>query len=436
MCGDFMKDYITVIGGGLAGCEAAYHIASMGIKVKLYEMRPHKDAKAHHTDLLGELVCSNSLKSSSLENASGLLKEEMRKMDSLIISVGDGCAVPAGQALAVDRDIFAKEITRRIKEHELIEVINEEVSEIPSDGIVVVASGPLTSNALSESLKVLLDEDYLYFYDAAAPIVSKDSIDFTKAYYKSRYDKGDADYINCPFTKDEFYAFYNELIKAQRAPLHDFEKEVHFEACMPIEVLASRNPKTLLFGPMKPVGLERPDGTRPYAVVQLRIDNATKDLYNLVGFQTNLTWGEQKRVFSMIPGLENATFYRYGVMHRNTYICAPKHLLSSLQLKKDNRIFFAGQISGVEGYIESAASGIVAGINAARLFLGKEINEVPHSTVIGSLLRYISTASPSSFQPMNSNYGVMINRPNDKLETARVALEDIEVWVNDNVKVD
>lgn len=429
-----MRDYITVIGGGLAGCEAAYHIASKGIKVKLYEMRPHQDAKAHHTDLLGELVCSNSLKSSSLENASGLLKEEMRKMDSLIISVADSCAVPAGQALAVDRDIFAKEITNRIKSNSLIEVINEEVKEIPTDGIVVIASGPLTSMALSSSLKDLLDEEYLYFYDAAAPIVSKGSIDFNKAYFKSRYDKGDADYINCPFTKDEFFAFYNELINANRAPLHDFEKEVHFEACMPIEVLAKRNPKTLLFGPMKPVGLERPDGTRPYAVVQLRIDNATKDLYNIVGFQTNLTWGEQKRVFSMIPGLENAEFYRYGVMHRNTYICAPKHLNSALQLKKDNRIFFAGQLSGVEGYIESAASGIVAGINAANMFMGRAIREVPTTSVIGSLLRYISSASPSSFQPMNSNYGVMINRVDDKLEVARIALSDIEAWVKENGK--
>ena len=427
-----MKDYITVIGGGLAGSEAAYHIAKKGIKVKLYEMRPHKDAKAHHTSLLGELVCSNSLKSSSIENASGLLKEEMRKMDSLIISVADTCSVPAGQALAVDRDIFANSITERIKSNPLIEIINEEVTSIPEDGIVVIASGPLTSNKLSESLKELLDEDYLYFYDAAAPIVSKDSIDFTKAYYKSRYDKGDADYINCPFTKEEFYAFYNELINAKRAPLHDFEKEVHFEACMPIEVLASRNPKTLLFGPMKPIGLERPDGTKPYAVVQLRIDNGTKDLYNIVGFQTNLTWGEQKRVFQMIPGLENASFYRYGVMHRNTYICAPKHLDQTLQLRKDKRIFFAGQISGVEGYIESAASGIIAGINAANMFLNKQIEIVPTSTVIGSLLRYISSASEKNFQPMNSNYGVMLSRPSDKLETAKLSLKDIETWVKNN----
>jgi len=427
-----MKDYITVIGGGLAGCEAAYTIASKGVKVKLYEMRPHKDAKAHHTSLLGELVCSNSLKSSSIENASGLLKEEMRKMNSLIMSVADTCSVPAGQALAVDRDIFASRITEIIKSNELIEVINEEVKEIPNDGIVIVASGPLTSNALSSSLKELLNEEYLYFYDAAAPIIDKSTIDFNKAYYKSRYDKGDADYINCPFTKEEFYTFYNELIHAQRVPLHDFEKEVHFEACMPIEVLASRNPKTLLFGPMKPVGLERPDGTRPYAVVQLRIDNASQDLYNIVGFQTNLTWGEQKRVFQMIPGLENASFYRYGVMHRNTYICAPKHLKNTLQFKNDERIFFAGQLSGVEGYIESAASGIVAGMNAVSLFNNKEIKEVPSTTVIGSLLNYISSTSVKNFQPMNSNWGVVVNKKDNKLETANIALKDIEEWVKNN----
>ena len=427
-----MKDYITVIGGGLAGCEAAYTIASKGVKVKLYEMRPHKDAKAHHTSLLGELVCSNSLKSSSIENASGLLKEEMRKMNSLIMSVADTCSVPAGQALAVDRDIFASRITEIIKSNELIEVINEEVKEIPSDGIVIVASGPLTSNSLSSSLKELLNEEYLYFYDAAAPIIDKSTIDFNKAYYKSRYDKGDADYINCPFTKEEFYTFYNELIHAQRVPLHDFEKEVHFEACMPIEVLASRNPKTLLFGPMKPVGLERPDGTRPYAVVQLRIDNASQDLYNIVGFQTNLTWGEQKRVFQMIPGLENASFYRYGVMHRNTYICAPKHLKNTLQFKNDERIFFAGQLSGVEGYIESAASGIVAGMNAVSLFNNKEIKEVPSTTVIGSLLNYISSTSVKNFQPMNSNWGVVVNKKDNKLETANIALKDIEEWVKNN----
>lgn len=428
--GDRNMDYITVIGAGLAGAEAAYQIAKRGVKVKLYEMRPHKDALAHHTDKFGELVCSNSLKSNAIDNAAGLLKEEMREMDSLIMKVADSCKVEAGQALAVDRELFSSKITECIKSNPLIEVINEEVKKIP-EGIVIIATGPLTSCLFAEEIKKLTREDSLYFYDAAAPLVDKSSIDFSKAYYKSRYDKGSADYINCPFTKEEFFAFYEELINAKRAPLKEFEKELHFEGCMPIETLAQRNPKTLLFGPLKPVGLEKEDGTRPYAVVQLRKDNVGDTLYNIVGFQTNLLWGEQKRVFRMIPGLENAEFERYGVMHRNTYICAPRLLLNSLQLKEFNNIFFAGQISGVEGYIESSATGIIAAINAVKLLKGKEISKVPTTTVIGSLLRYITETSPKHFQPMNANYGIMLERKDDKMEVAKTSIEDIRKWLDE-----
>ncbi|MBE6124263.1 MAG: methylenetetrahydrofolate--tRNA-(uracil(54)-C(5))-methyltransferase (FADH(2)-oxidizing) TrmFO [Erysipelotrichaceae bacterium] len=423
-------DYITVIGAGLAGAEAAYQIAKKGIKVKLYEMRPHKDALAHHTDKFGELVCSNSLKSNALDNAAGLLKQEMREMGSLIIEVADACKVEAGQALAVDRELFSSKITEIIKSNPLIEVINEEVTKLP-EGIVIIATGPLTSSLFAEEIKKVTNEDSLYFYDAAAPLVNKDSIDFSKAYYKSRYDKGSADYINCPFNKEEFFAFYNELINAKRAPLKEFEKELHFEGCMPIETLAQRNPKTLLFGPLKPVGLERPDGTRPYAVVQLRKDNVGDTLYNIVGFQTNLLWGEQKRVFRMIPGLEKAEFERYGVMHRNTYICAPKLLLDSLQLRENNNIFFAGQISGVEGYIESSATGIIAALNAVKLLKNENITKVPTTTVIGSLLRYITETSPKHFQPMNANYGIMLERDSDKMVVAEKSLEDIRKWFNE-----
>lgn len=423
-------NYITVIGAGLAGAEAAYQIAKKGIKVKLYEMRPHKDALAHHTDKFAELVCSNSLKSSALDNAAGLLKQEMREMGSLIMEVADSCKVEAGQALAVDRELFSERITQTIKSNPLIEIINEEVTKIP-EGIVIIATGPLTSSLFAEEIKKITNEESLYFYDAAAPLVNKDSIDFSKAYYKSRYDKGTADYINCPFNKEEFFAFYNELINAKRAPLKDFEKELHFEGCMPIESLASRNPKTLLFGPLKPVGLERPDGTRPYAVVQLRKDNVGDTLYNIVGFQTNLLWGEQKRIFRMIPGLENAVFERYGVMHRNTYICAPRLLLDSLQMKENNKIFFAGQISGVEGYIESSATGIIAAINAVKLFNKEEITKVPTTTVIGSLLRYITETSPKHFQPMNANYGIMLERSNDKMEVAEKSITDIRKWFSE-----
>ena len=425
-----MKDCIHVIGAGLAGSEAAYQIAKRGIKVKLYEMRPHKDAKAHHTDKFAELVCSNSLKSNALDNASGLMKEEMRMLDSLIIKCADQTKVPAGQSLSVDREEFSSLVTKLIKENPLIEIINEEVSEIP-DGIVIIASGPLTSDKLSLKIKELLNDDSLYFYDASAPLIDASTIDMNIAYKKSRYDKGEADYINCPFDKEQFFTFYDALINAERAPLHDFEKETHFEACMPIEVIAKRGFKSLTFGPMKPVGLEKEDGKRPFAVVQLRQDNKESSLYNIVGFQTNLKWGEQNRVFKLIPGLENATIYRYGVMHRNTFINAPKHLLPTMQLKINQNIFIAGQLSGVEGYIESSASGIVAAINAVRLLKKQELVTLPVQTVIGALLNYICTAQVKSFQPVNSNYGILPNRSKDKMETKDTSLNNLSKWIED-----
>ena len=422
-----MQKFINVIGAGLAGSEAAYQIAKRGIKVKLYEMKPTKLTPAHHSTNFGELVCSNSLKSMSIENASGLLKEEMKELDSLIMKAANESSVKAGQALSVDRENFAEFITNEIKNNPLIEIINQEVKTLPQ-GITIIATGPLTSDDFSKEIARILNEEYLYFYDASSPIIETSSINFNIAFKKSRYDKGDADYINCPFTKDEFFAFYNELINATRVPLHSFEKELHFEACMPIEVIAKGGPKSLTFGPMKPVGLTPPDGSKPYAVVQLRQDNAIGDLYNIVGFQTNLTWKEQDRVFKMIPGLENAKIYRYGVMHRNTYINAPKHLNKYMQLKNNPNIFFAGQLSGVEGYIESSASAILAAINAVRLVKNDTLLEMPTTTVLGSLIHYICNASSKDFRPMNSNYGIMINRPKDKLEIANISLNDLKIW--------
>lgn len=421
---------IKVIGAGLAGSEAAYQIAKRGYKVDLYECRPIKEMPAHHTSYFAELVCSNSLKSNSLENAAGLLKEEMRTLDSLIIKVADECAVPAGQALAVDRDIFASTITTLLKEHPNITIHNEEVVDFSLDDVVIVASGPLTSEKLGEYIQQIIGEDYLYFYDAAAPLVLLDGIDFNKAYYKSRYDKGDGkDYINCPFEKDEFMNFYNELINGKRVELKQFEKELHFEACMPIESIAKRGYKTLTFGPLKPRGLEKDDGYRPYAVVQLRQDNKEGTMYNLVGFQTNLLFKEQDRIFKMIPGLENATFVRYGVMHRNTFINSPKCLNRTLNLRKYPNIFFAGQIVGVEGYIESAASGIVAAINAIKTLENKELVCPPKETVLGALLQYIETSAAKNFQPMNANYGVLASPIKDKIEIAKVSIESLKEWM-------
>nr|WP_068619365.1 methylenetetrahydrofolate--tRNA-(uracil(54)-C(5))-methyltransferase (FADH(2)-oxidizing) TrmFO [Paenibacillus tuaregi] len=428
---------VTVIGAGLAGSEAAWQIASRGVPVTLYEMRPVVKTPAHHTDKFAELVCSNSLRANGLTNAVGVLKEEMRRLNSLVLSSADKNAVPAGGALAVDRDGFSGDITRTLHEHPLVTVVNEELKEIPSEGIVVIATGPLTSPALSEQIKALTGEEYFYFYDAAAPIVEKDSIDMDKVYLASRYDKGEAAYLNCPMNEQEFDAFYEALISAEVAQVKEFEKEIYFEGCMPIEIMMRRGKQTALFGPMKPVGLVNPHtGTLPHAVVQLRQDNAAGTLYNLVGFQTHLKWGEQKRVFSMIPGLENAEFVRYGVMHRNTFINSPTLLEPTYQSMKRPTLFFAGQMTGVEGYVESAASGLVAGINAARAARDQEGIVFPEDTTLGSMARYITTADFKHFQPMNANFGLFpklegrYRKKSEKNEAlARRALNSLEQFI-------
>ncbi|APH05269.1 FADH(2)-oxidizing methylenetetrahydrofolate--tRNA-(uracil(54)-C(5))-methyltransferase TrmFO [Bacillus weihaiensis] len=402
---------VNVIGAGLAGSEAAWQLAKRGIKVHLYEMRPVKQTPAHHTDKFAELVCSNSLRANTLTNAVGVLKEEMRVLDSVIIKAADECAVPAGGALAVDRHEFADRVTQLVKEHPNVTVFNEEMGQIP-EGPTIIATGPLTSKNLSDQLKSLTGEEYLYFYDAAAPIIEKDSIDMDKVYLKSRYDKGEAAYLNCPMTEEEFDRFYEALISAETVPLKEFEKEIFFEGCMPIEVMAKRGRKTMLFGPLKPVGLEDPKtGKRPYAVVQLRQDDAAGTLYNIVGFQTHLKWGPQKEVLSLIPGLENAEVVRYGVMHRNTFINSPRLLKATYQYKNREDLFFAGQMTGVEGYVESAASGLVAGINAAHFILEKDLIEFPNETAIGSMARYITTTNADNFQPMNANFGIFAELP-------------------------
>lgn len=402
-----MSSKVTVIGAGLAGSEAAWQIASQGVPVTLYEMRPVRQTPAHHTNQFAELVCSNSLRANGLTNAVGVLKEEMRRLDSIILSSADKHAVPAGGALAVDREGFSGEVTRRLHEHPLIEVRNEEVTEIPKEGITVIATGPLTAPDLSKQIQDLLGEEYFYFYDAAAPIIEKDSIDMSKVYLASRYDKGEAAYLNCPMTEEEFNAFYDALITAETAELKEFEKEIYFEGCMPIEVMMRRGKQTALFGPMKPVGLVNPHtGKLPFAVIQLRQDNAAGTLYNMVGFQTHLKWGEQKRVFSMIPGLENAEFVRFGVMHRNTFINSPKLLKPTYQTRNRDTLFFAGQMTGVEGYVESAASGLIAGLNAARLAKDLEPLVLPEQTALGSMAHYITTADFKHFQPMNANFGL------------------------------
>lgn len=395
---------VTVVGAGLAGCEASYQLAKRGYKVKLIEMRPKKSSDAHSTSLFGELVCSNSLRSNALTNAVGLLKEEMRTLDSLIMKVADRCAIPAGSALAVDRNQFAQEITDEIRNNPNIEVVCDEVTEIPM-GPTIIASGPLTSDGLSKAIKEYYNLDSFYFYDAAAPIVTYDSIDFNKAYFKSRYDKGEADYINCPMTREEFDAFYEALISAEVHAPKEFEKEIYFEGCMPFEVMAKRGKQTLLYGPMKPVGLEH-NGVRPYAVVQLRQDNAVKSLYNIVGFQTHLTYKEQNRIVRMIPGLENAEIVRYGVMHRNTYINAPLCLRETYQDKTRDDLFFAGQLTGVEGYVESAGSGLLAGINMAKYLAKEEPVILGNGCMLGAMVHYITHASSQYFQPMNANFGI------------------------------
>lgn len=425
-----MVDYITVIGGGLAGSEAAYKIAKQGIKVKLYEMKPVKFSEAHTNKNLAEIVCSNSFKSNLLTNACGLLKEELRRLGSLLIKIADETSVPAGQALAVDREIFAEKVTEIINQNELIEIVNEEVGEdislkdLAKDGIVIIATGPLTSESLAKEIQKITGQDKLYFYDAAAPIVTKESIDFNIAFFGNRYEEEkqkdesidewkkrlesqDASYINLPMSKEEYETFYNELINAEVVTLHNFEKREIFEGCMPVEIMAKRGVDTLRFGPLKPVGFDDPrTAKRPYALVQLRQDDTEGTIYNLVGFQTNLKFGEQKRVFSLIPGLQNAEFVKYGVMHRNTYINSTTLLDETYNLKKNRNIFFAGQITGVEGYVESISSGMVSALNAIAKFKNMESVIFPNTSIIGALARYISTEN-DRFQPMNANFGIV-----------------------------
>ncbi|NLX70919.1 MAG: methylenetetrahydrofolate--tRNA-(uracil(54)-C(5))-methyltransferase (FADH(2)-oxidizing) TrmFO [Clostridiales bacterium] len=402
-----MKKTVRVIGGGLAGCEAAWQLARAGIFVELYEMRPGLMTPAHSTSKLGELVCSNSLGSFRLENASGLLKEEMRLLGSLIIEAADATRVPAGGALAVDREMFSGYITDKIENHPNISVIREEVKDIPEGNYTVIATGPLSSPAISEAIKKIIKQDYLYFYDAAAPIVVKDSLDPEIVFKASRYGRGE-DYLNCPMSREVYERFWHELVNADTVTLKEFEDQKVFEGCMPIEVMAKRGIDTLRFGPLKPVGIRDPrTGKEPYAVVQLRQDNRMATLYNMVGFQTNLLFGEQKRVFSMIPGMENAEFVRYGVMHRNTYINSPKLLNSHYGLKSNPYIFFAGQITGVEGYVESASSGLMAGLTIALLIHGQPPIDFPDTTAIGALAGYISDSRIENFQPMNINFGII-----------------------------
>ena len=460
-----MKDYITIIGGGLAGTEAAYQIAKRGIKVKLYEMKPIKFSPAHSNQNLAEIVCSNSFKSNLLTNACGLLKEELRRLDSLLIKIADETSVPAGQALAVDREIFSEKVTKIIEENEYIEVIHEEITnieEIAKEGIVIIATGPLTSEGLAKDIQKLTTQDKLYFYDAAAPIINKDTIDFHIAFYGDRYsqekkkeesmeewkkrleeEKEEQSYINLPMNQEEYEKFVEELINAEVVTLHDFEKREIFEGCMPIEIMAKRGIDTLRFGPLKPVGFDDPrTGRRPYAIVQLRQDDKLGTMYNMVGFQTNLKYGEQKRVFSLIPGLENAEYIKYGVMHRNTYINSTELLDETYNLKNNPNIYFAGQITGVEGYVESISSGMVAGLNAVERFNKikkeeKEANEnssdklnesdlqkivFSENTVIGSLAKYISTPN-SKFQPMNANFGILPELKGEKIKDKRKRYE-------------
>lgn len=394
---------ITIIGAGLAGCEAALQIAKRGHKVKLYEMKPQKFSPAHSNIDLAEIVCSNSFKSNSLTNACGLLKEELRRLGSELIPIADGVAVPAGQALAVDREKFSKAVTEKIEQNPNIQLIREEITQIPQDEKVIIATGPLTSEALSQSIRKLIGDNDLHFYDAAAPIIEKSSINMEIAFWGDRYGKGDSSYINLPMNQEEYSKFYQELIKAEVVTLHEFEKREIFEGCMPLEIMAKRGEDTLRFGPLKPVGFTDPrTGQRPYAIVQLRQDNKEGTLFNMVGFQTNLKFGEQKRVFSMIPGLEKANFMKYGVMHRNTYIHSTKLLDNTYQLKSNSNIYFAGQITGVEGYVESISSGFVAGVNCC----SKEKITFDTKTMIGALADYISTEN-EKFQPMNANYGIL-----------------------------
>ncbi|MCR5553735.1 MAG: methylenetetrahydrofolate--tRNA-(uracil(54)-C(5))-methyltransferase (FADH(2)-oxidizing) TrmFO [bacterium] len=394
-----------VIGGGLAGCEAAYQLAKRGILVKLYEQKPKVFSPAHKSQTLAEIVCSNSLKSTLIDSASGLLKAELELLDCLILKMAKANSVPAGSALAVDRDAFSKSVDDFIRKQPNITIINQEVEDF-TDNNTIIATGPLTAGKLYENLTSFLGENNLHFYDASAPIVSGETIDYSKTFSASRFDKGESDYINCPLDKDEYYKFVNELVNAKRVELHDFEKKEIFEGCMPIEVMASRGIDSLRFGPLKPVGLKLETGKRPFAVVQLRRENTEGSLFNLVGFQTNLTFGEQKRVFSLIPALNNAEFVKYGVMHRNSFICAPKFLNKDFSVKGHDRLFIAGQLSGVEGYVESTMSGLVAGISLANKILGKEEVNFPKTTMIGSIINYL-TSPNDNFEPMNANFGIV-----------------------------
>ena len=440
-----MNNKVNVIGAGLAGCEAAFSLAERGVKVTLYEMKPTKKSPAHKTDLFAELVCSNSLKASRIESAAGLLKEEMRRLGSICLEAADKFAVPAGGALAVERNGFSEYITEKIKNHPNVEIKYECVEKIPTEGVTIIATGPLTDDALAEDIRKTLGSEYLNFFDAAAPIVSGESIDMSSAFFQSRYDKGEGDdYINCPLNKEEYEAFHSALISAERAPLKDFEGDVTvYEGCMPIEILASRGVDAIRFGPMKPVGLTDPNtGHRPWAVLQLRKENCEGSMYNLVGFQTNLKFGEQKRVFSMIPALKEAEFMRYGVMHRNSFINSPELLNKNLSLKSNPKVFFAGQLSGVEGYMESAASGILAAINAFAYLNGKEPLIFPTTTMLGAIINYITDPETKKFQPMGANFGLLPpleTRIKDKKERygllAQRGLKDFEKTIADfNIK--
>lgn len=422
---------VNVIGAGLAGSEAANYLAKKGYLVNLYEMRPKKMTPCHSTEKFGELVCSNSLKSDSLENACGILKKECEMLGSIVLKHANNNRVPAGACLAVDREKYSEDLSNEIKSLNNINVIYEEVNKIDINKPTIIATGPLTSDDLSLNIKELFGLEDFYFYDAQAPIIYADSIDYNKVYLKSRYDKGEADYLNCPFTEEEFNLFYNELINAEEVETKDFELKV-FEGCMPVEVMAKRGKQTLTFGPMKPVGLRTPDGKTPYAVLQLRQDDASKTMYNMVGFQTHLKFGEQKRVFQLIPGLENARFAKYGRIHRNTYINAPKILNKTLQTRKYPNLFFAGQISGVEGYVESLATGILAAINLDRYLKNEELIEMPKETILGSLLEYITNPNIVDFQPMNANFGILVeldfkhHKKDRKALYSKRALESME----------
>lgn len=427
--------HIIVIGGGLAGCEATWQLLKMGMDVLLYEMKPEVLSPAHKSPLLAELVCSNSLRSNIMQNAAGLLKEEMRRMDSLIMEAADATSIPAGKALAVDKTLFSQYIEDKLKRCSRLKIIRKEITEVPEASIVIIASGPLTSDSLARAISKITGSEYLYFYDAISPIIEGDSIDYTRVFRASRYDSGIGDYLNCPLSRDEYEQFWKELVEGKEVPLRAFEDFKCFEGCLPIEVMARRGMSTLAFGPMKPVGLTDPrTGRQPYVVVQLRQENKNCSLFNMVGFQTKLTWPEQRRIFRLIPGLEGAEFARYGSIHRNTYINSPKLLRKTLQLRSHPNVFFAGQITGVEGYVESAAMGLIAGINAYRHFKGKYLSTPPETTAHGALLRHITNTGYKTFQPMNVNFGLFAPLPKKAPKKERGycfaerALEDMERW--------